>query len=78
MSDLVSPTIVLVGHLKGIQFHSELGCQRIQEGLGFLVGIETSALQTTTRLFACSVVAVLIVDIDTIKVLVANDIGQVS
>ena len=76
MSNFITSTIVSIAKLKGVKLESSFGGELIQEGLSIGIGIEVRALGTTAGLFACNIIAVLVVNIDTIKFLIADDVYE--
>ena len=78
MGHFVTPTVVPVVHLKGIQLGSEIGGERTQEGLRLVVRIATSALRALAGLLASDIVTVLVVDVNAVKLLIRDDVGEVG
>jgi hypothetical protein len=78
MCDLVAASIVSITCLKRIQFGPEQRSHRVQEELSLFIRVETGALSTSTSLLASNIVTVLVVNINSIKIMVVDHIDKVS
>jgi hypothetical protein len=79
MSDNVPTTIVSIRNLECIELGPELGCQSIQECLRFGIGVQGRiALGASSRLLAGNVVAVFVINVNTIKLLSVDNVDKAS
>jgi hypothetical protein len=77
MGDLVSTTVIPIGYLQGIELGAKLGGEAIQKGLRLNIRVKSRPLSASARLQAVDVVAVFVVDIDSIKVLAFHNAHKV-
>jgi len=76
MCHFIPAAIVPVVRLQSIQLRTKLGGQLVQKCLGLEIGVSARALGASSRLLAGNVVAVLVVNVDTIKFLGVDDVYQ--
>lgn len=73
MGDLVTTAAVSVRHLQRIELDAKLGGETIQKGLSLVIRVKSRSLSTFARLQAVHVIAVFVVNVDSIKVLAVDD-----
>jgi len=77
MGNLIAASTVSVTCLKCVQLGPEKRSHRVQKELSLFVRVETGSLSAFTRLLAGNIVAVLVVNVNSVKILVFDDVNKV-